>query len=476
MAKKSIKERYILKGHTEVHPALDFYNDKAIVSVARPGVTVYDDDSSTIEQFSICITSDGEEFILNSKELLDRKLFYLKELDLSLSLWEVEDQEQFAKQLRNGHKPEVDLLEIHSNLKSIYMDLFDFSDKKLYDFFPAFIIYTYFFPLFESAPVLHLWGPAGSGKTKIMETMAMTCFNPVTSGNITEAGVFRLVEGRRGVCLLDESEDLSKTERGHAITNLILNGYRRGNLVYRMDRMGRNITSSHYNVFSPKVIANITGLDKEALLSRAIRIVTSNTRDASKANRYTAEVKDKTEKIRNQLYHACLTMYNDVIQAKAKLPDVGLSGRSAEIWQGILAIAWIVNGETWHNIAWLAIESADAINRELIVADPTWDLLSALLNIVTLNEPRFYPNNAVWNCVNQHACGEFTSKQQVTALLKRQDIPPRLKWEKGKTARGFVLSKELLEEKLSYLTTYTTLRPYSKTPLGSKTPFYGAGN
>jgi len=465
VARKTVTDRRILKGYTEIHPALDFYNGKAIVAVGRPGLTTYDDKSNTCEQYSVCITSDGDCFILSIDEILDRKLYYLKDLDLPLGQWEIEDQEQFLKQLKNGSKAEFDFKETHQEIRELFVELFDFQDEKLYDFFPTFIIYTYFFPLFESAPVVHLWGAAGSGKTKIMEMLGLMAFNPVTSGNITEASVFRLVEGRRAVCLLDESEDLSKTDRGHAITNLILNGYRRGNLIYRMDKVGKTIKSSHYDVYSPKVIANITGLDKEALLSRAIRVTTNSSRNVAKANKYTVEIKDKAVAIRNKLYRACLTKFEGVRQAKEAMPEIGLAGRSAEIWQGMLSIAWLANGDAWHNLSWLAIESSKSLERELLVSNPAWDLFSALLNIVDSNEYRFHSNAEIWDCINRYAEGEFNSKQQVTELLKRQGIPQRIKWVKQKTTRGFVLSKGQLEDKLSVLTSFTTLHPLRGKPI-----------
>jgi len=465
VARKTVTDRRILKGYTEIHPALDFYNGKAIVAVGRPGLTTYDDKSNICEQYSICITSDGDDFILSIDEILDRKLYYLKDLDLPLGQWEVEDQEQFLKQLKNGNKAGFDFKETHQEIRELFVELFDFQDEKLYDFFPTFIIYTYFFPLFESAPVVHLWGAAGSGKTKIMEMLGLMAFNPVTSGNITEASVFRLVEGRRAVCLLDESEDLSKTDRGHAITNLILNGYRRGNLIYRMDKVGKTIKSSHYDVYSPKVIANITGLDKEALLSRAIRVTTNSSRNVAKANKYTVEIKDKAIAIRNKLYRACLTKFEDVRHAREVMPEIGLAGRSAEIWQGMLSIAWLANSDAWHNLSWLAIESSKSLERELLVANPAWDLFSALLNVVNNDEPHFHSNAEIWDCINRYAEGEFNSKQQVTELLKRQGIPQRIKWVNQKTTRGFVLSKGQLEDKLSVLTSFTTLHPLRGKPI-----------
>jgi len=456
LAKKIVTDRKILEGYTEVHPALDFYDNKAIVAVGRPGLTTYDDKSHSCEQYSICITSDGDFFLLDINEILERKLYYLKNLDLPRDRWDISDQKQFLEQLKNGNSPQFDFKETHRAIKELFIELFDFQDEKLYDFFPTFIIYTYFFPLFESAPVVHLWGPAGSGKTKIMEMLSLMAFNPVTSGNITEASVFRLVEGRRAVCLLDESEDLSKTERGHAITNLILNGYRRGNLIYRMDKVGKQITSSHYDVYSPKVIANITGLDKEALLSRAVRVTTNSSRNVVKANKYTVAVKDKATEIRNRLYRACLMKFEDVRRARDTMPEIGLSGRSAEIWQGMLSIAWLVNDEAWHNLSWLAIESSKAMERELLVSNPIWDLFSALLRMVNNVKPRFYSNKEIWNCVDRHAEGEFLSKQQVTGLLKQQGFPLRIKWIDKKTTRGFVLSKGQLDDKLSVLASFTT--------------------
>jgi len=470
VARKTVTDRQILKGHIKVHPALDFYNDKAIVAVGRPGLTTFDDKSNVCEQYSVCITSDGDSFILSINEILARKLYYLKDLDLPLEQWEISNQEQFIEQLKNGGGVKFDFKETHQAIRELFVELFDFQDEKLYDFFPCLIIYTYFFPLFESAPVVHLWGAAGSGKTKIMEMLSLMAFNPVTSGNITEASVFRLVEGRRAVCLLDESEDLSKTERGHAITNLILNGYRRGNLIYRMDKVGKQITSSHYDVYSPKIIANITGLDKEALLSRAIRVTTNSSRNVTKANRYTVEIKDQALGIRNQLYRACLTKFEDVRHARDTMPEIGLAGRAAEIWQGVLSIAWLANGEAWHNLSWLAIESSGAMERELLVSNPIWDLFSALLNMIDNSKPRFYSNADIWNCVERHAEGEFRSKQQITELLKRQGIPQRIKWINNKTARGFVLDKKQLEDKLSVLTSFTTLHPLRGKPIGKEKP------
>jgi len=453
VARKFVTDRQILKGHTEIHPALDFYNGKAITAVARPGVTTFDDKSISIEQYSICITSDGDSFILAPSELLDRKLFYLKDLDLALNLWEIEDQEQFVAQIRNGHKPAVNLARIHNDLKELYVKLLDFADNKLYDFFPAFIIYTYFFPLFTSAPVLHLWGAAGSGKTKIIELMAMTCFNPITSGNITEAGVFRLVEGRRGVCLLDESEDLSKTDRGRAIINLILNGYRGKSPVFRMDtKVKQNIISSHYDIFSPKVIANIIGIDREALISRVIRIVTSNTRNSEKANRFTTEVKKEAEIIRNQLYRACLTKYADVTDAKDHLPLIGLKGRSAEIWQGVLSIAWAIGGEVWHNVSWLAIESSKAMEKELTMSNPAWDLLETLLDFVEKGRPKFYTNETLHLCITNRKGETFGGKKQVTQILKLQGFQATERRINGRVCRGMILDRNAVLERLNFLT------------------------
>lgn len=450
--KRIIVERRILEGYIEVHPALDFYNGKAIVAIGRPGLTSYDDDSRSFEQYSVCITSDGDLFILSPNEMIDRKLYYLKDLDLPSNQWEISNQEQFLKSLLNGNKPDIDLAVIHSSIKRLFVELFDFQDEKLYDFFPTFIIYTYFFPLFESAPVVHLWGPAGSGKTKVMEMLSLMAFNPVTSGNITEASVFRLVEGRRAVCLLDESEDLSKTERGKAIINLVLNGYRRGSKIYRSDKMGKTITSSHYDVFSPKVIANITGLTSEAMVSRAIRVVTSSSHNVSKANRFTVEIKDKATDIRNQLYQACLVKFKDIEIAKTSMPQIGLRGRSAEIWQGVLSIAWLVNGEAWHNVSWLAIESSKALEEELVSSNPVWDLLETLLDFVPQGKPKFITTESLHQHLASHKGDTFGSKRQITLMLKQQGFKTTWRRINGRGCRGMILERDMILEKLNTLT------------------------
>lgn len=450
MAKqKTVTDRIILKGHTEIHPALDYYNDKMIISVGRPGITVFDDESRTIGQHPVCIISDGDCFILNITELLNRKLYYLKELDLPNDRWELDNQIDFVEQLRKSNVPHVNIQALHSEIAGMYEYLLDFNDNRLYDFFSCFTIYTYFFPIFDSAPVVHLWGPAGSGKTKIMEIMALLCFNPVTSGNITEAGVFRLVEGRRGVVLLDESEDLSKSEKGHAITNLILNGYRKGNLIYRIDKIGKTMFSSHYNVFSPKVIANITGLDKEALVSRAIRVTTSSAKDIIKGNRHTSLVKDRAIELRNQLYRVCLTEYQVILDSKNSLPQFGLSGRSMEIWEGVLSVANVMQNEVWHNVSTLALESTRSMQAELQAEDPTIELLEHLVEFVKSDRDQFYPNEQLWSFVTSRLDGQFSSKRHLSQALSKMGFRSAIQRQDKHTKRGYVLSNPKIVARLS---------------------------
>jgi len=219
-----------------------------------------------------------------------------------------------------------------------------------------------------------------------------------------------------------------------------------------MDKVGKVIKSSHYDVYSPKVIANITGLDKEALLSRAIRVTTNSSRNVAKANKYTVEVKDKAVAIRNKLYRACLTKFEDVRHAKDTIPQIGLAGRSAEIWQGVLSIAWLANGEIWHNASWLAIESSKAMDKELVMSNPAWDLLETLLDFVEKGKPKFYTNEALHLYISNHKGETFGGKKQVTQILKQQGFQATERRIKGRVCRGIVLDRNAILKELNFLT------------------------
>jgi len=134
------------------------------------------------------------------------------------------------------------------------------------------------------------------------------------------------------------------------------------------------------------------------------------------------------------------------------MPQIGLAGRAAEIWQGVLSIAWLVNDVAWHNVSWLAIESSKAMDKELVMSNPAWDLLETLLDFVEGKKPKFYTNEALHLYISNHKGETFGGKKQVTQILKLQGFQATERRIKGRVCRGMVLDRNAILERLNFLT------------------------
>ena len=193
------------------------------------------------------------------------------------------------------------------------------------------------------------------------------CFNPVNSSNISAASLFRLIENRRAIVILDESEDLLGSERCRDIRNMLLAGTGKSGETYRQEKsLNDKYTTQAYRVFSPKVIANIAGVDVAALQSRIIQVTTSCSTNPIKLNRDVTTEDTRWSDTRNQLYRLCLFRSDEVFTMQAKLPKHELSGRSFKIWEGILTISSLAGSEIWEEVLSYAKENKTNMESEML--------------------------------------------------------------------------------------------------------------
>ena len=371
--KKILTSVQPVNNYTVIHPALDFWDGTAIVSVGCKWQENYscldykgEEKSKEVAFTSIpyCIMSDGEKFRYNKQELANRSLFYSGKIELpEKSRWTYEDIDLFGKDKQSLSFPE--LFQLIGKEFEYYVD---YIDTRYYALLACFVIYTHFYPLFFNAPILQFWGEMRTGKTKNLSLLEAMCFNPVNSANISSASVFRLTESRRATILFDESEDLMNSERSKEIRNMLLAGTGRSGETYRQEKgTDENFKTQAFKVFSPKVIANIAGVDMPALLSRIIRISTVATKNREKDNRCVELEDNKWQLIRNQLYRTCLSRHEEVVAARDELKgnEGAISGRTYYIWQGILVIAKLANADIFQQLVELAKENRDEIEAEI---------------------------------------------------------------------------------------------------------------
>jgi len=291
VARKELKNVIPVNNYDAIHPALDFFNGRAIISVGCKWQETYsvlnrqNKETGTEVRFTTnpyCIMSDGEKFRYTKSELANRQLFYSGKLELpEKSRWDYNDIGEYSENPTS--KTFSKLYQLIRNEFEYYLD---YPDERYYALMPCFVIYTYFYPMFFNAPVLQFWGEMRTGKTKNLALLEAMVFNPINSANISSASVFRLTESRRATILFDESEDLMTADRSREIRNMLLAGTGKSGETYRQEKgTDDSFRTQSFRVFSPKVIAHITGIDMPALLSRIIRITTIATKNKYKDNR-----------------------------------------------------------------------------------------------------------------------------------------------------------------------------------------------
>jgi len=418
-----------------VHPALDFWLDGAIVSVGTKWQLTYDNNDVEFVTKPLCVLNDGEKFEYSKKELATRKLYHTGYLDIPAGRWDFNDIDEFSQELTA-----LPIFKIQKQIKEAVHHFMDFLDERHYDLFACFIIYTYFYPLFNGAPIIQLWGEFQTGKTKLCALLEAMCFNPINSANISSSSVFRLVESRRATVLLDESEDVSTSERTKEIRNMLLAGTGKSGETFRQEKMlDDSFRTQSFKVFSPKVIANITGIDIPALQSRVIRMVTTGTSNKSKRNMEVDQEDTRWIGIRNQLYRMCLTRYNEVLEARHHLPEHKLAGRTLTIWQGILAIASLCSKKVWENLHSYADENKEFIDSEIEedTAKPKM-LLKCLIELTNgQKEASYFTPDDLVNYMKPKVA--FSSKRDLGLMLGRLGLHSRVFYRNGSEGRYYEL-------------------------------------
>ena len=182
--------------------------------------------------------------------------------------WAQSDLEDFAD---SGRVP--DPVHLATKIRDLLNSFVVFPKPEQAALVALWIMATYMFELFNAFPYLHLFGPAGSGKTKLLSVLSQLVYNPVFTGNISLAAMFRVVEATAGTVLLDEAEILG-TDFGVEHKLLLNGGYKKGACVYRMEQgEGGRFGIREFNIFSPKALGSINALPG-TLGSRCIQIQT----------------------------------------------------------------------------------------------------------------------------------------------------------------------------------------------------------
>jgi hypothetical protein len=205
------------------------------------------------------------------------------------------------------------------------------------------VMLTYIFPAFSAVPYLLLSGPAGSGKSRVLELLERLVFRPLSASNLTNAVLFRTLSSFGGTLLLDEAEQLrdNRSPEVKELMSSLLAGYRAGKFVCRMEPTADGAFSlAHFGVYGPKAIACINEVPAP-LASRCIQIAMFRSPPGSSKPRQRLGDSDSLWQRLRDAAHAIALDFGGDWPGLAGQSDVcpDMSGRNFELWQPLLAIA-----------------------------------------------------------------------------------------------------------------------------------------
>jgi DNA primase len=218
-----------------------------------------------------------------------------------------------------------------------------------YDIVTLWIMMTYFFPVFGRVGYLHFNGGSGSGKSLSLRFIEALAFNALKTANITDAALYRTVDGSRSTLLMDEAERLSFPKPGTpeaATRSLFLDTYSEGAVVYRTNP--ETLLVEPFDAFGPKCMGSINKIDP-VLGNRCVTIhCLRKEKGVALANhaQCVEEFSRLAAEVRNMMHCMVLTRFHEVW----RIYTVDLMGaytqienREYEIWISMIAMARLVD-------------------------------------------------------------------------------------------------------------------------------------
>jgi len=312
-----------------LHPSLDI-KDGILVLGFR-----YRSESKIEDAF--LVTFDG------STKLFQKDDFVYKEKKYSIDkssrklawievCWGLEVVNSFIeKQLRSSNNlvPVEVFKEIVESSKK-YIEL----EKDIdYVLLTAWIIGTYFYPIFSAYPMLNLKGPKGSGKSQCLNFLRQLCFNAIKA-RPTLAALGDTVDSLRGTYLIDQADSLDR-KGSEDLLDILTDSYKKGGGKRRVIDIDKNKSRQvrEFETYSPKAFASIKELPQD-LRDRCLAIPLIR---SSKNFHDPDEDTDDWRKMRDKLYRLLILQY-PVVASAYEIMKVGyrtsneIVGRQLELW------------------------------------------------------------------------------------------------------------------------------------------------
>lgn len=234
-----------------------------------------------------------------------------------------------------------------------FIGRFVYTDSDTKKILALWIYATYYHMLFRDGfPYLSFNGPKGTGKTTFDSIIYLLSLNAKMGLSFSPSSIFRIVSFEGGVVILDELENLNTKEKTDASDYgaILKGGYNDHAKVYRTSMDGSGVTEA-FDVFGPKVISNINGLDDvvgdRCIFIHTFRVPTEKLSNLEKIDFYKHERRDFVYSITSRCAISALENFREVhelFNSKTGKLETG-NARYNQLMEPLVAMSKLVGGD-----------------------------------------------------------------------------------------------------------------------------------
>jgi len=313
-----------------LHPSLDVKNGVLVLGFRYRAKPQEEKEIFVVVNEGTAQTTESDQLKIQEKlyyfEKRGRKLMRLEER------WSVSALRQFLKDYTEI-KPGVTPKEVFEKILGLAKRYIELEQETDYHLLTAWVLGTYFYPIFYTYPFLHIKAPKRSGKSQCLNFLTQLCFNAIKARPSLPA-LCDTVDSLRGTYLIDQGDALAR--RGNEeLLDILADSYKKSGgkrRVMNLDkRKGREVLE--FETYSPKAFASVKELPED-LRDRCLVV------PLIKSQKNFPDPDDNNEnwrEVRGEIYQLQMTNY-DFVSSSYTVKKIEyrqsqeILGRSLELW------------------------------------------------------------------------------------------------------------------------------------------------
>lgn len=314
-----------------LHPSLDIKNKILILGFR------YRSEPQKEKEIFILVNEQRIQTTEENSLTIKDKLYYFEKRSRKLARieekWSVSELQQFIKIHNTFKSKEASTQEVFAEIIRLTNRYVELEKEIDYYLLSAWILGTYFYPIFYAYPFLHIKAPKRSGKSQCLNMLCQLCFNAIKA-RPSLAALSDTVDALRGTYLIDQADALER-KGNEELLDILADSYKKSGGKRRVinfdKKQGREILE--FETYSPKALASIRELPEDlrdrCLVVPLIRSQ-KNFPDPDDSNEDWREIRGKIYKVLMLNYDWIGSIYNTrkIIYRNSQ----EILGRSLELW------------------------------------------------------------------------------------------------------------------------------------------------